>query len=130
VGRYFAQALSLQLSKNIFDCVTYVGSSGSSQRRRGYNQAQIITAELSRLTNIPLKNLILRKTHIDQIGLNRTQRLVSVQDNFTLTSHSVVGKRILLVDDVMTTGATLNECARTLKAGGARHVWGLAIAKK
>jgi competence protein ComFC len=129
-GRYFAFVLSSQLPRGNFDCVSYVASTGTSQRRRGYNQAHIIAREVSSVTGIRLQNSLLRKAHIDQIGLNRKQRLNSVQNNFVLTSHPVANKRILLIDDVMTTGATLNECARVLKGGGAKSVWALAVAKK
>lgn len=129
-GRYFATILAQSLPNGRFDCITYVASTGSSQRRRGYNQAQVIAKELSRITKIPLRNTLLRKTHVDQIGLGRKQRLNSVIDNFILASHDVANQRILLVDDVMTTGATLNECARMLKQGRAKSVWALVVAKK
>jgi len=129
-GRYFARILAENMPKGQFDCITFVASTGGSQRRRGYNQAQIIAKELSTITGLPLQNLLLRTTHTDQIGLNRKQRLSTVLDNFVLTSHTVRGKRILLVDDVMTTGATLNECAHVLKQGSAKSVWGMVVAKK
>jgi ComF family protein len=112
-----------------FDCVGYVPSTGKSTRKRGYNQAQLIAKQVARETRLPLEALLLRLAHTDQIGLNRAQRLSSVDGDFIARSNCA-GKTILLCDDVVTTGATLNECAYTLKIAGATAVWGLAVAKK
>jgi competence protein ComFC len=130
VGRYFANLIATHTVNTGFDTITYVASTGASQRQRGYNQAKIIAKELSIITGLPLQNMLLRQSHQDQIGLNRAQRLAGVQGNFVPTSYSAHGKRILIVDDVVTTGATLNECARILKENGASRVWGVAVAKK
>ena len=130
VARLFAQYLSESIIPDKFDVVSFVPTTGTSQRKRGYNQAQCIAMEVSRITGLRLVNTLLRKSHIDQIGLNRAQRLSAVEDNFLPTSHNISGKKILLVDDVITTGATIDECAKTLKQSGAKHVWALAIAKK
>lgn len=129
-GRYFAAVLAENLPNSQFDCITYVASTGPTQRHRGYNQSQIIAKVLSRAIGIPLCNTLLRKKHVDQIGLGRKQRLHSVIDNFVLSSNDVTNQKVLLIDDVMTTGATLNECARMLKQGGAKSVWAMVIAKK
>lgn len=130
IGRYFAVTLANHVPSGKFDYITYVASTGSSQRRRGYNQAQIIAKQLSVVTGIPLQNLLLRSSHVDQIGLNRQQRLASVGGSFVKTSYNVLNKRILLIDDVVTTGATINECSKVLKNNGAKSVWALAVAKK
>lgn len=130
VARLFAGLLSSSIDTNNFDVISFVPTTGVSQRKRGYNQAQLIANQVGRLTGLPLVNTLLRNTHIDQIGLNRTQRLEAVKNNFTHTSHNIDSKRILLVDDVITTGATIDECASTLKKSGAKQVWALAIAKK
>ncbi len=65
-----------------------------------------------------------------QTGLNRRQRAANVTDAFAWTGQSLTGQRILLVDDVLTTGATLDAAAHTLRAAGAREVWGLVLAKR
>ncbi len=130
VAQLFGIYLSKAVRSNKFDMVSFVPTTGATQRKRGYNQAQLLAKEVSRTTHLPLTNTLLRKQHIDQIGLNRAQRLRSVKNNFIPTSHRLDGKRILLVDDVITTGATIDECAATLKKWGAKQVWALAIAKK
>jgi len=111
------------------DCICYVPSTGKSTRKRGYNQAKLLAKQVSLDTGLPLESLLFRLEHTDQIGLNRSQRLNSVSGNF-ISRASCAGKNVLICDDVVTTGATLNECAYTLKIAGARSVWGLAVAKK
>lgn len=91
------------------------------ERERGYNQAALLTDALSRLTHIPAKNgLLLRIRHTPtQTRLNKTQRKINVRNAFDLSHRArkigaFRGAHVLLVDDVCTTGATLQECARTL----------------
>lgn len=124
-----ANKVSPYLPTGQFDCISFVPSTGRSQRKRGYNQAKLLAKHLSLANNIPLESHLLRIDHTDQIGLGRAQRLSSVEGNF-ISTNKVAGKSVLLVDDVITTGATINECARTLKAAGAKSVWGIAVAKK
>ncbi len=113
-----------------FDFVSFVPSDGKARRARGYNQAELLARQFAKSHDLPLQNTLLRKKHARQVDLSRKQRLEMIQDNFVSYGNSVVGKNILLVDDVITTGATLRECAKTLKAAGAAKVWGVAVAKK
>ena len=129
LAKLLANKMSLHFEITQFDCVSFVPSTGKSQRKRGYNQAKLLAREVARQTGLPLQSTLLRLSHTDQIGLNRAQRLASVQDNF-MVCRKVANTNILLVDDVITTGATINECARALKLAGAKSVWGLAVAKK
>lgn len=112
-----------------FDCISFVPAIGKNQRRRGYNQAKLLAKEVSDIQNIPLVNSLSRISHTNQIGLNRVQRLSSVKNNF-IAIRDFTSKKVLLVDDVLTTGATLNECARVLKQSGAKTVWAVVVAKK
>ncbi len=111
------------------DVVSFVPSVGVSQRRRGYNQAQLLAQAVARKLELPCKPTLLRTKHIDQIGLNRSHRIKAVQGNF-LCRGNVVDKSILLIDDVITTGSTVSECAKVLKNSGAKKVWAMAVAKK
>lgn len=129
VANTLAKHIVLDKKQRTYDVITYVPSSGRSQRRRGYNQAQLLARALARHIQLPCKELLLRTTHIDQIGLTRAERLAAVQDNFVV-KKDLAGLSILLVDDVVTTGATLNECGLQLKRAGARRIWGVAVAKK
>ena len=73
--------------------------------------------------------LLARRTHEKQVGKSRKGRIDNVKDNFVST-QPIAGSRVILVDDVVTTGATANECAKVLKSAGAKRVEVLAFAKK
>lgn len=100
---------------------------------RRYNQAAILAGEVARLSHVPLAPLALvraRKTG-RQVGLTRVQRRDNVAGAFRVPARrraEVEGRRVLLVDDVVTTGATVEACARVLKRAGATHVDVLALA--
>lgn len=93
---------------------------------RGYNQADIIARAVSRIIGAPVDSLsLVRKLHtpIHRIGMDRKARELTVQNAFRVTRPKLVeGKRMLLVDDVFTSGATTSSCARTLKKNGATGV--------
>lgn len=129
IARFFGSRLTLP-DHATFDLVSFVPSDGKARRARGYNQAELLAKQFAKSHDLPLQNTLLRKKHARQVGLSRQQRLEMIQDNFVTRGDLVVGKKILLVDDVITTGATMRECAKTLKAAGASKIWGVAVAKK
>jgi ComF family protein len=99
---------------------------------RGFNQAEEIGKELSRFLKIPLLKdcLIKIKESLPQIELSEEERKENVLGTFLVKNREKVKKRkILLVDDVYTTGATMEECARILKKAGAREVIGIVVAR-
>ncbi|WP_346838642.1 ComF family protein [Microbulbifer sp. SAOS-129_SWC] len=98
--------------------------------QRGFNQAQVIAAELSRQWHIPLAPRLLRKTSAGhrQQQLNRAQRLRNLEHSFTVRGP-VAGMHIGLVDDVITTGATLEAASRALLAAGAARISAYALAR-
>lgn len=101
-------------------------------RQRGYNQAGLLAKALGRKLGIPVRyDLLIRKCWTEpQTRLKRQERLENVKDAFTLTMPAKLEKcNILLIDDVFTTGTTLNECARTLKNGGAGAVLALTVSR-
>ena len=108
-------------------------------RERGFNQVELMLRfwpALSRRCAVPLKSgkvmagLLVRHRHThSQAGLDRRDRAANLQHAFRLTDPAMVqGRRLLLVDDVLTTGATANACARVLKRGGAASVRVLTLA--
>lgn len=99
--------------------------------RRGFNQSELIARSLSEILDLPGGDALVRtKDTASQVGLSRSKRLKNVVGAFRCEDTELVsGKNILLVDDVMTTGATLSECAKALKDAGAKKIWGVVVAR-
>jgi len=98
---------------------------------RGYNQSELLAKYISSKLNIPLdyKNLIRMKSTKLQTKLSRNERQKNIKNAFSVKDKGVfMNKRILLVDDIFTTGATVNECSKTLLENGAREVIVVTIA--
>lgn len=101
-------------------------------RERGYNQAALIAEAIADVLHIPVMPALERvKEGPSQTRLNEVERRANVRDAFRVRADlNPDGLRLLLTDDVMTTGATLDACARALKRAGAARVFGLAIARE
>lgn len=115
-----------------FDFVSAVPLHPVRHRARGFNQSALLAASLARQMHLPIKERAARRIRptSTQTGLTAPQRTANVCGAFRtgLFSHPE-GKRILLVDDVMTTGATVNACAGALKKGGAKTVHVVTVAR-
>jgi ComF family protein len=101
-------------------------------RWRGYNQAEEIAKELANFLKIPLISdcLVKIKETKDQVELSEKERRENVRGAFFVKNREkIVGRNILLVDDVFTTGATMEEAARVLKEAGAKKIVGIVVAK-
>lgn len=102
-------------------------------RRRGYNQSSLLARELARIVSIPLVEgelIRLRDAPPQARARSADERQSSVDRAFTCRGREFEGRRILLIDDVCTSGATLEACARAVKAAGAVSVWGLTVARE
>ena len=102
------------------------------QRERGYNQSELLAREVGKLTGVPMETRTLLRTRNTppQVSLRSDEeRRHNMEGAFRCVSE-MVGKRVLLVDDVVTTGSTMSACARVLKEAGARSVWGLTLARQ
>jgi len=99
-------------------------------RERGYNQSVLLARELARHTGLPVADCeLLRITPTPpQVGLSAAERTENVRGAFRCHDDNLSGLRILLVDDVLTTGATLRACAQAVLEGRASGVWGLTLA--
>ena len=126
---YFAFSISKRIKNSDYDWITAVPLNTVRYRERGYNQSALIAKSVAERLSIPFKEYILERTKntISQTSLKREERKRNVQDAFRL-GMAVKGKRILLVDDVITTGSTLNECAKVLKNNNAALVDIAAVA--
>ncbi len=124
-------AYTLQNSDYEGDLLTYVAGSRKNMRKRGYNQAHLLARQVAKFTHLPMVDTLkkTRKT-IPMFGLRPEQRRANVLGAFTLscTPEKVSGKRVILVDDIITTGSTASECARVLKQAGALSVYVLVAA--
>lgn len=101
------------------------------QAARNYNQSRLLARHLADILDIPLGTALLVKVSDtpSQTALTREQRMVNVRNTFRAAVPAAVQDRnILLVDDIITTGSTVSECARALLEAGARGVWVAAIA--
>lgn len=114
-----------------FDLIAFVPMTKKSLKSRGYNQSEFLANYLSRFLNIPvISNLIKISDTKDQIGLNGEQRWNNMKKCFDIEESKIIkNKKILLVDDVITTGATAFHCANCLKKSGVSDVCILTIAK-
>ncbi len=116
------------------DLVVPVPLDPVGRRRRGFNQASDLAAEVGRVLGLPARSVLRReKRTLHQAGLDRNMRLRNIRGSMSAWSRgaadSVIGARILLVDDVMTTGATLDEAATALMGMGASSVFATTAAR-
>ena len=114
------------------DSVLFVPLYHRKERERTYNQAKLLAGELALLLQKPLLRncLVRRRETVSQTTLNSVKRRKNVEDAFETRNNSwIEGRRLLLVDDIMTTGATINECARVLKSAGAVSVCAVTVAR-
>jgi len=118
------------------DCLTAVVPvplSREQRRRRGFNQSERLAVELARRLALPVCTLMLQRVRDTrpQVRLSASERARNVRGAFQAAGRDQVADQVvLLVDDVLTTGATLNECARVLKRAGAADVYGITMARQ
>ena len=99
-------------------------------RGRGYNQSALLADHVSRISGLPVRDLLKRTRDTPpQANLGgRSQRQDNVEGGFTCR-EDVRGAKVVLVDDVVTSGSTMAACAQALKKRGAASVWGIALAR-
>ncbi len=113
-----------------FDFITAVPMHWWKRWRRGFNQSELLARELSKRTGICSASLLRRARLTDpQAGLSDSARRRNVAGSFRGRRLKIEASRILLVDDVLTTGATASACALALKRAGAAHVTVLTLAR-
>ncbi len=136
LGGWFAKLLAGLVARapELFsaDVLIPVPLDSARLRERGYNQAELIARPLARMLGIPFRSYLLVRTkpRPDKIRLTRRERWETVRGAYATHKSAQVDKlRVLLVDDVFTTGATLDACSRALKQAGAVRVVGLTVAR-
>ena len=125
-ARYMAATVRQEYSREYIDIVTCVPMHSNDLRQRGYNQALLLARETGALLDLPVYNNLLRKTVQNSVqhSLTRMERQSNVSGVycFSPTATPLNGRTVLLCDDVITTGSTLNECAAVLRDAGAGRV--------
>jgi len=118
-------------NKFVVDFIVPVPTCEKRLKERGYNQTLLISEELSKLIKVEVKSDTLKriKETPSQTDLDYSERQINLKDAFKVYKvNKIKNKSILIIDDVFTTGATINECARTLKLAGAKNVYALTFA--
>ena len=120
LGKWLAEVAKSEVAK--YDGIVPVPIHAARRRERGYNQAELIARGMSEVMGVPMLNVLeRRKNTTSQTTLSEASRLSNVEAAFTLregVGETLRGTRVLVVDDVVTTGATLNQCAWQLLDGG------------
>jgi ComF family protein len=101
------------------------------ERQRGYNQAALLAEALAEHLSLPVRPEALRRVRAtpSQVGLDHLARRANVQGAFQADPRWIAGRRVAVIDDVCTSGATLEACAAALYQAGAVAVWGFTLAR-
>lgn len=122
IEEIFREKLSTKI-----DFLTYIPMTRTAYLKRGYNQLKLIAEEIKNMTGIEVKEVLRKKNHTkDQIGLSFVERKLNLKDAFE--SEKLDGENVLLIDDVLTTGATVEEAAKALEKAGAEEVYVVVLA--
>lgn len=113
------------------DVIVPVPLHAARLRERGYNQCELLAREVSSLLQLPVDTTSLQRIRPtkSQMKLGATERHQNVIDAFACRDQALTGRNVLLIDDVCTTGSTLDACACALKQAGVISVWGITLAK-
>ncbi len=132
-GRFFGEQMAERYKEIIKkwqpDAIVPVPIHKTRMRKRGYNQAELIGRALSDMLNIPMDTGALLRTGKTepQKKLSKEIRIKNVENAFKVSINVVRYSKIILVDDIYTTGATINACARVLKQAGVQEVYFISI---
>jgi len=111
--------------------IGFTPTSAHRLTQRGYNQAEEIAKVVGKAAGLNVESTLARpKEVLHQVGLTRKERLENVVGTISyIGSEDILSRKIVIIDDVYTTGATLEECAKVLRAAGYREVWGLVLSR-
>ena len=130
MAKYVAEVYS---TMGVFpDFITYVPMFPSKEKARGYNQSKVLAEYLSERVDVPLIDCCIKAIDTkSQTELNTIERIENIKDSFKFNKEfkdKIKGKTIMIVDDVITTGATISEISRVLCENGVRECFGVSFA--
>ncbi len=128
LGRLLARAIP---PEQRFDVIVPMPLHWRKRWSRGYNQSELLARFIARRRGVPMAKIVRRvKATAPQAGLSNSKRRLNMSGAFAMRKGAnVKGLRVLLIDDVLTTGATASACAKVLKRAGAKHVAVAAVAR-
>jgi competence protein ComFC len=132
LAEYLIEAMQdPRITTNPVDCLVPVPLHPTRLRERGFNQADALAETLSKRIRLPILRCIRRRRYTNtQTRFDRVERMQNLRNAFALgKSSDVRGKHLVLLDDVLTTGSTLHECALVLRAAGAGSVRAITVAR-
>lgn len=133
-AEYYGYDMARHLGRFIRDCrpecLIPVPISDAKRAKRGYNQAELIAGQISRCTGIPVNNSMVVRTRdtAPMKELTRTERMKNLKGAFKIAVHDVKYRSVMIVDDIYTTGSTMDAMADMLKAHGVREVYFITLA--
>ena len=116
----------------LYDIIIPVPMNKLKKSVRGYNQSELVANEIAKQMELPFEKTVLIKTKNTKVQstLTKTQRIENVKNAFFVTDTTKVKyKKVILIDDIYTTGCTVNECSKVLKQAGAQEICVVTIAK-
>lgn len=132
-GKYFGSVMAKKYGQLIrqwnAEAIIPVPIHSSRRRKRGYNQAEIIADELSQNTGVPVDSFLIerQKKTLPQKELNDNDRKKNVECAFKICRSIVKYKSVVVIDDIYTTGYTIDECARVLKNAGVKNIYFITV---
>lgn len=115
-----------------YDIILPVPISKKRYKQRGYNQTELIAREIGKRTDIELVTncLYKEKNNVPQSTLNKEDRIENVKNAYIIKNSKIIkGKRVIILDDIYTTGSTVNECSKLLKQNNVKEILVMTIAK-
>ncbi|MCK5673152.1 MAG: ComF family protein, partial [Spirochaetales bacterium] len=127
---YFARKLSVVLLESYRNCIIIpIPGRGIVKKSKGWEHIDLIGNILKNKYNLPIEKMLVRKGRKAQKTLSREKRSENLQKNIRIRKNiKIIPDSIVLLDDVFTTGTTINECAGILKSAGADNIYSLTIA--
>lgn len=135
MAKYISNIMKEKLDlENIkFDYITFVPLHKKRMRKRGFNQSEKIAKELGKMIDIPILDCIYRKSNTNRLyNLNRIERKIELKNAFLVKENInyANGKNILLIDDIFTTGSTVNEISKLLKLNNVNKIFVMTLLTK